>query len=102
MWKQAWNDPRIWRRVVEIVRPPWSKEERATRGMTPFWTRVTVTLGDLVLWDGAEVQARLDAEAAHDRLRQAHHSETETNVKVKILMAISTPTATESPPFGTR
>jgi DNA invertase Pin-like site-specific DNA recombinase len=92
-------------RTLEVkvsVSPPWPKEERAARGMTPYWARVRVEMGDLILWDGDEVQARLGVEVTHDRLRQAHHSETEANVKVRMLMAISMPTATGSPPLGTR
>ena len=73
--------------VQVTIRPPWSKEERAERGLTPFWSRVTVALGDMILWDGAEVQARLGTESAG---------------KVRMLMAISMPTATGSPPLGTR
>jgi site-specific DNA recombinase len=92
-------------RTLEVkvsVSPPWRKEERAARGMTPYWTRVRVEMGDLILWDGAEAQAKLGAEVIHDRLRQAHHSETETVAKVRTLIAISMPTATGSPPLGTR
>lgn len=36
---------------VEIRRPR-SKAERADRGMTPYAERVTVALGDLIVWDG--------------------------------------------------
>jgi hypothetical protein len=74
-------------RLMPRIRPPWTKEERAARGMTPFWTRVVIRMGELLLWDGAEVQARLG---------------TESVVNLRILMAISIPTATGSPPFGTR
>jgi hypothetical protein len=61
------------------IRPTWSKEDRAERRMTPFWTRLTVTQGELILWNGAE--------EVHERLRHADHSETETNVKVSIFSA---------------
>jgi DNA invertase Pin-like site-specific DNA recombinase len=48
---------RLLRRLdVQVrVRPPRTPEERAERGyFTPFQERLTVALGDLILWDGTQ------------------------------------------------